>query len=246
MYVAGLTDVGVVRNQNEDAIFFSNEPIGPLPNLYIVADGMGGHNAGEVASQHTIEVVSDYFRNYQESIQEDNYLDLMVSAVQEANSSVFAKSEANPSMSGMGTTITACVISHGKIFIAHVGDSRSYTIAPNRITRITTDHTYVEELVLMGEITAEEARTHARKNVLNRALGTQPLCEVDGIVEELLDTSAILLCSDGLSNMLEDNALMNIVNSMGYVEQRVKMLIDEANYRGGHDNISAILIDVSR
>jgi len=248
MYVAGLTHTGKVRSNNQDAIFFTNEPIGPLPNLYVVADGMGGHNAGEVASQQTVEVISTYIRNFQaaEFIRHDCFLDLLVSAAQEANTTVFTKGELYPSMKGMGTTLIACSISEGKVFMVHVGDSRAYSISSTSITQLTTDHTVVEGLLQAGRITLEESKTHPRRHVITRVLGTHAICEVDGIVHNLADTSALLLCSDGLSNMLDDKDLMTIINREGYVEQRVQTLIQEANNRGGHDNISAILVDVSR
>jgi protein phosphatase len=246
MYAAGSTDVGIVRSQNEDAIFVCSKPIGPFPNLFIVADGMGGHNAGEVASGTAVEKFSGFIRNFpaQDFIQPENYLDLLVSAAQHAGDEIVKKAKSDESMSGMGTTLTACVIADEKIFIVHIGDSRAYAVNMLEMTQITTDHTFVEELLQSGRVTVEEARNHPRRHVLTRVLGVPESMDVDGIVRDLSDTSAILLCSDGLSNMLDNNAMMKIITGLGDAEHRTKYLIEEANKKGGLDNISAVLIDI--
>ena len=248
MNVAGLTDVGRNRNQNQDAIFFTGEPIGPLPNLFIVADGLGGHNAGEVASSNAVEFIKSYVRDFKaaEFVQPDNYLDLLVTAVQGANRKVCELAESNSEMQGMGTTLTACIITDEKIFLAHVGDSRAYAITKDKIHQLTADHSYVESMVKTGQITAEEALSHPDRHMITRVLGMPDLFEVDGAVKPIGDTVSVLLCSDGLTNMLEDNMIKDIINGTGFVGHRVKFLIEEANLRGGLDNISAVLIDVNR
>jgi len=248
MNAAGLTDKGQTREQNQDAILVTCDPLGPLPNLFIVADGMGGHNAGDVASTQAITFMYDYIRNFQAAkfVQADNYLDLLVAAVQGANSMLCKMSEDNEAMQGMGTTLTACVVADGKLLLAHVGDSRAYAITPESISQITADHTYVEEMVQAGQLTAKEALTHPKRHVVTRVLGSQTSFEVDGIVMPIGDAATILLCSDGLTNMLDDNIIKGIVNGVGFVEHRTKFLVEEANSCGGHDNISAILIDVNR
>ena len=248
MYAAGITDVGVTRSQNQDSIFVCNKSIGPFPNLFIVADGMGGHKAGDVASGLAVEKFSGYIRDFaaQDFIQPENYLDLLVSAAQHAGNAVVAKADSDESMSGMGTTLTACVITNDKIYITHIGDSRIYAVNQLGIKQLTHDHTFVEELLQAGRITEAEAREHPKRHVLTRVLGVSGAMEVDGIVRELGDASAILLCSDGLSNMLDNDSMMKIINGLGYVEHRTRYLVDEANKKGGLDNISAILIDVGR
>ena len=248
MNVAGLTDVGRNRNKNQDAIFFTSQAIGPLPNLFIVADGLGGHNAGEVASTKAVEFITNYVREFKaaEFVQSDNYLDLLVTAVQGANATVCELAEANPEMQGMGTTLTACIITNEKIFLAHVGDSRAYAITREKISQLTADHSYIDNMVKTGQITAEEALTHPDRHMVTRVLGMPELFEVDGAVKPIADTVSVLLCSDGLTNMLDDNMIKEIVNGTGLVEHRVKFLIEEANKRGGLDNISAVLIDVGR
>ena len=250
MYAKGLTDVGKTRNQNQDAIFYSAEQVGPLPNLCIVADGMGGHNAGEVASKTAINCMRDYILDFNADvawfIQPDDYLDLMINAAQSAGKAVNKMAEGNPNMAGMGTTLTACVVADGKITIAHIGDSRVYAVSQDNIKQLTTDHTYVQGLLMYGKITAEEARVHPKRHVITRALGIADTCEIDGYVIPLDDTKTIMLCSDGLSNMIEDDELKQIINSAGYAEDRVQVLVDEANNKGGLDNISAILVDIGR
>ena len=246
MNAAGLTDVGRNRNNNQDSIFFTNEPIGPLPNLFIVADGLGGHNAGEVASAKAVEFIAEYVRNFKaaEFVLAENFLDLLVSAVQGANTKVCEIAETSPEMHGMGTTLTACIITGDKIFLAHVGDSRAYAITKDKINQLTADHSYVESMVRSGQITAEEALTHPDRHMITRVLGTPLLFEVDGEIKPLGDTKTVLLCSDGLTNMLDDNRIKEIVNGTGDVQHRANILIEEANKRGGLDNISAVLIDV--
>jgi len=248
MYADGLTDVGKARSQNQDAIFVSPKRIGPLPNLFMVADGMGGHNAGDVASRQAIKRVSAYIRDFPAAyfVQPENYMDLLVNAAQHANVIINAYSQSVDGMDGMGTTFTACVVVEGKAIIAHVGDSRVYSVSPMKITQITKDHTYVEELLQSGKVSEEEARVHPKRHVLTRVMGVAHICEIDGIVCPLAETLTLLLCSDGLSNMLEDEVMMKIVNRKGTAEERVRYLVDEANRMGGQDNISAILIDVGR
>jgi len=248
MYAAGKTDVGLTRSQNQDSIYVSATPVGPLPNLFIVADGMGGHNAGDEASKQAVKLISGYISDFPAAafVKPDNYLDLLVNAVQFAGGMVYSQAEEDPAKKGMGTTVTACVVRDEKIVIAHIGDSRAYAVSPERITQLTTDHTYVEQLLKTGRLTPEEARNHPRRHVLTRVLGAPGHCEVDGIVPDISDATAVLLCSDGLSNMLDNEKIMEMVNSLGHVEDRVHAMVNEANRRGGHDNISAILIDIKR
>ncbi|MCL2386155.1 MAG: Stp1/IreP family PP2C-type Ser/Thr phosphatase [Defluviitaleaceae bacterium] len=250
MYAAGFTDTGVARSQNQDSIFVCNKPIGPFPNLFIVADGMGGHNAGDVASAMAVAKFSGYIRGYGASpyILPENYLDLLVSAAQHAGGEIIKLAETEETMRGMGTTLTACVIAGEKIFIAHIGDSRAYSINMFGVKQLTTDHTYVEELLQSGKVSKKEALAHPKRHVLTRVLGIPGTggMEIDGIVRELGESAAILMCSDGLSNMIDNDTLVRIVNGLGYVENRAGYLVDEANRRGGHDNISVILIDIVR
>lgn len=248
MYAAGLTDVGIARSENQDYIFVCNKPIGPFPNLFIVADGMGGHKAGDVASTTAVEKFSGFVRDFaaQEFIQPENFLDLLISAAQHAADEITRLSDSDESMRGMGTTLTACVIASEKIFIVHIGDSRAYAVNLLEMKQLTKDHTFVNELLQTGRLSEEEARSHPKRHVLTKVLGVPGIPEVDCSVHELGDATAILLCSDGLSNMLDQDSMMKIINGLGYVEHRTRYLIDEANKRGGLDNISAVLIDIGK
>ena len=246
MYAIGLTDKGQTREQNQDSIFFSTTPVGPLPNLFIVADGMGGHNAGDVASTHAVNFVKDYIRNFQVSsfVLEENYLDLLVSSVQDANAKVLSLTDIDPKLTGMGTTLTACVVTQDKMLIAHVGDSRAYTIINDKITQITTDHTYVERMLKTGQITKEEADSHPKRHILTRVLGTDWLFEADGLIIPTAGHEVtILLCSDGLTNMVADDKILEIVTAAPDLDTAAAALIKEANENGGFDNISAVLIN---
>ena len=246
MHAAGLTDIGNSRAQNQDSIYVSTAPLGPLPNLFIVADGMGGHNAGEVASQKAVEGVIDYIQNFQAAafVTPDNYLDLLTAAVQEANTKITQIAMDDKTKQGMGTTLTACVVTDEKIYITHIGDSRAYTITPRTINQITTDHTYVAQMLQAGEITQDEALMHPNRHMITRVLGAQGLFEADGIVRPAKTVHSVLLCSDGLSNALNDETLKEIVRRKTPAEDRVKTLVNEANLRDGRDNISAIIIDL--
>ena len=244
MYAAGLTHQGQVRQQNQDAIFYTTGPIGMLPNLFIVADGMGGHKAGDVASRKGVDWFCDYIA---QEMHVPSFIDLLLTTAHKVNQELYDLAKANPQdMHGMGTTFVACVLQEGRADVIHVGDSRAYIITPTDIKQITNDHTYAEEMFRAGHITAEEARNHPRKHHLTRVLGFDPHVKLDGFFHSIEKGASLLLCTDGLSNMLNDDMLMEIVNREGYVEHRVEMLIDAANARGGTDNISAVLVDLRK
>ena len=246
MFAAGLTNKGIVREQNQDAIVCSLKPVGVFPNLFIVADGMGGHNSGDIASEMAIDIFCGYLRNPRAAhlIEPAHYLDLFITAVVKANERVYERSISAEEHDGMGTTFTACSIIDNKAYIAHVGDSRLYTIAPGNITRITTDHSYVEEMLRMGLITPEIAKVHPNRNMVTNVLGIEPTVKVDGLAQDLTDVSMILICSDGLTNMLSDEEILEILYAHGFVLGRAEALIKAANKQGGNDNISVVLISI--
>ena len=246
MNAVGVTDIGASRSQNQDTISVLKQKVGPLPNLYIVADGLGGHKAGDTASNMAATSICDYIANSPEATRFEDGLDVLVNAITKAGTDIFAAAEADEELKGMGTTATLCTVGTDKAIIAHIGDSRAYSISSEKIIRLTHDHTYVDELLRAGKISEDEARIHPKRHIITRALGTQKDCEVDGIIADLTGVSILLLCSDGLSNMIEDARLMQISNGEGTLEERAKIMIDEANANGGHDNISVILIDVGR
>lgn len=234
----GKSDVGKMRTVNEDFIFVSNEHLGSLPNLYCLADGMGGHNAGDVASLNAVRFFCDYIIENQSA----EPLDLMISATKYANESVLKMSAESPGLDGMGTTFLAAVNLDGVLYIAHVGDCRLYLIRDNQIMQITTDHTYVMEMVKAGEITLNEARNHPSRNIITRALGTSHDLLVDGLLLNLKDNDLCLMCSDGLTTMVSDHDIQKVLNEDWELSVKLDRLIDMANENGGIDNVSAILI----
>ena len=239
MYVAGLTDVGIVRSQNEDAIFFSNAPIGPLPNLYIVADGMGGHNAGEIASLHAVTEFCSYFEIHRDFIIIEDFL---AQSLKGTNESVYNKSRENSDFNGMGTTFTACCVDDNNLYFAHVGDSRIYAVKDDCIVQLTNDHSVVAAMVQEGLITKEEARVHPKSNIVTRAVGTDLEVEIDKGYYPIDGIKYFLLCSDGLSDLLCDEKIFEVVNNETDIKSKVDSLISLALDAGGTDNISVVIL----
>jgi serine/threonine protein phosphatase PrpC len=244
--VAGWTDPGQVRPLNEDAWQVAGESETARfwekrGRLLIVADGMGGHAAGEIASQLAVETL------YQHYYDEDD-LPLppairLERGVNEANDSVYGQAVSVDAQSGMGTTLVAAVIHENRALIANVGDSRAYLIRDGQATQITTDHSWVAEQVKMGTITQEQAETHAYRNLVTRCLGHRPGMQVDIFEHRLRAGDTLLLCSDGLSNQVSDSELAAVLSEQE-PEQAVQTLIDMANGRGGPDNITAVVARV--
>jgi protein phosphatase len=237
MRVFSGTDIGQKRRLNQDFIYTSEEPIGNLPNLFVVADGMGGHNAGDFASRYGVSVLV-------ESVRRDknfNPVKILRNAIEAANREVLAQSRADASMAGMGTTMVACTIAGGYLYVANVGDSRLY-VAGETMTQITQDHSLIAEMVRLGELTPEEGRNHPDKNIITRAVGTMDEVKVDFFDLKLEAGDQVLMCSDGLTNMVEDDRIFEILkgNASGDL---AKALIDEANAGGGKDNIAVIVVE---
>ncbi len=234
-----LTDVGRTRQINQDYVFTSDEPVGSLPNLYIVADGMGGHNAGDYASSHATALVLDYLR----SSDEKEPIRLIRRAMEEANNELYRSAQEEAKYKGMGTTFVAATITDGNyLYVANVGDSRLYLVNSD-ITQITRDHSVVEELVRSGKIGKDEARLHPDKNIITRAVGAVPKLMVDFFDMKLRPGDRILMCTDGLSNMVGDAGILSIMNERERVEDQVRALVDAANENGGRDNIGVVVID---
>lgn len=245
----GISDVGVKRDHNEDNFFVDNDRM-----LYLVADGVGGRNAGEVASKMAVELINDYFRKsasddqpfigvYDESVSPE--ANRLASAVRLANQVVYESSRSNPALSGMGSTVVAVTLSGKKVCIAHVGDSRGYIIHEGEMFQLTDDHSLVEEQLRQGLISEKEARESNIKNVITRALGAAEDVNVDIDEQPVAPGDIILACSDGLSNMVSDEIILNVVNaSKGNLDQACRELIRLANENGGKDNITVVLIKV--
>lgn len=233
-----MTDMGQKRKVNQDYVYTSENPVGNLPNLFIVADGMGGHAAGDYASRFTTEtVVSDISDSH-----EQNPIRLIRHAYETANSAIIDEARRLPEHEGMGTTLVVASVIDDCLYVANVGDSRLYVIN-DRISQITRDHSLVEEMVRAGEIDESEARNHPMKNKITRAIGGDYDIRVDFFDMKLNPDDRILMCTDGLTNMVENEDIRMIVNSSSDVITAVQRLIDKANANGGYDNIGVVLIE---
>ena len=234
-----VTDIGRKRKLNQDFVYSSDEPVGNLPNVYIVADGMGGHQAGDYASKCTVETMVREIRGCFEK----SPIRILSKAIRIANDQVRKKAREDESLLGMGTTVVAATCLGKYLQVANVGDSRLYIIN-DEVRQITRDHSLVEEMVRMGGIDREAARNHPEKNIITRAIGARDTIEIDFFHEELKSGDIVLMCSDGLTNMLEDEEIGRILRSQGTIEERAEELIEAANQNGGRDNIAVIVIDM--
>ncbi len=239
MKAYGMTDIGKNRVVNQDNIYVSTTPVGNLPNLFVVADGMGGHRAGDYASRYATDAVVESITNNAET----DIKKIITKAVEDANSLVFKKSEENEDFRGMGTTLVIAAISGDELTVANVGDSRLYLIEGSIIKQLTQDHSLVAEMVRMGQIDEQEARRRPDKNIITRAIGISDVIHADFFKSKVKDNEYVLLCSDGLSNMLEDSEMLSAVTGSDPIEKKTSMLIDLANQKGGKDNISVIIIE---
>lgn len=237
MRSSGKTDTGNKRNNNQDSIFFSDQPIGPLPNLYIVADGMGGHKAGDRASKMAIDITVDFVKNSTL----ENPIAVLKRAMIYANNEIYKAASKNPELTGMGTTMVVAVAQEGKLYVANVGDSRLYVVNSD-IKQITMDHSLVEELIRKGELERKRGRNHPEKNIITKAMGSKEEVIPDFFEIDINSEDKYLLCSDGLSNMVEDDEIRDIVVDNYKLEDIAQALVDRANYYGGSDNISVVVI----
>ncbi|WP_026834851.1 Stp1/IreP family PP2C-type Ser/Thr phosphatase [Eubacterium xylanophilum] len=240
MQCFSMTDVGLVRNSNQDFVFCSGEQIGEFPNLFIVADGMGGHRAGDTASRLCVESFVSQIKQSAKTTP----IGLFNEAVEVANASIFEKSSTDEHLQGMGTTVVAAVVIGDTAYIVNVGDSRLYLYGEG-FRQITVDHSLVEEMVQSGKIQKEDMRTHPNKNIITRALGTTSKVKADCFEVEVNQGNVLLLCSDGLTNMLEDTEIERIISeNIDNMEEAGKKLVNAANSSGGKDNISVILVKI--
>lgn len=237
MEMYSLTDIGTSRELNQDYFFTSEEPVGNLPNLFIVADGMGGHNAGEFASRFTVENI---VRTARESVGAD-IPKILSASITEANQALLAYADAHPEMAGMGTTIVASVFSDGQLYVANVGDSRLYIVGKD-IRQVTQDHSLVQEMVRIGELDREAARSHPDKNIITRAVGAETNVNIDFFEVDVHAGDRVLMCTDGLTNMIEDTQICSVLQDPGRtLAQKVECLVETANKNGGKDNITAVV-----
>lgn len=237
MKAIALTDQGLVRPNNEDTIYCSTSKVGKFPNLFVVADGMGGANAGEYASAFLIKNLT---ANVQKS-KKNTHLEIMRDAIENANKDLYNDSLKNDAHRGCGTTLVTAIIEDNALYVSNVGDSRLYVIG-DKITQITKDHSYVEEMVKQGRMVRGSADYVSKKNIITRAIGTSPKVLIDFFEEELKGNETILLCTDGLSDMMDDATIFEIVKESKSLESAAQKLIEAANEHGGNDNVSVVLI----
>lgn len=238
MKTYSITDTGILREMNQDYCFASDTPVGNLPNLYIVADGMGGHKAGDYASRYTTQrVVASVTRS--PAVEP---VSILREAIVIANKLLIEEAREDFDKQGMGTTLVAATVIGSRLYVANVGDSRLY-IVDDDIRQVTRDHSYVAEMVRLGKVDARQARVHPDKNIITRAIGAAGDVEADFFEVELSANDRIVLCTDGLTNMIEDSEIRDIVASDAAIEERAGQLVALANRNGGRDNITVMIIE---
>lgn len=230
-----ITDPGKVRERNEDSVIIVKNSNNEY--LLAVADGMGGHNGGEIASSLAIGHLGRRFKEISSIGNKEDAINWLKEIVSEANFEIYKHTSANPENAGMGTTIVCAVITKEFLLFGNIGDSSGYILSNKKLYKITKDHTLVNLLVSTGELTEEEAKDHPRKNVLMKALGAHTSVEMD-IFDVESPYEGVFLCSDGVTNMLEDNQIERVLNEKLTVEEMVNKLVVKSNNRGGNDNIS--------
>lgn len=235
-----VTDIGRRRQINQDFVYLSETPVGNLPNIFIVADGMGGHNAGDFASRYAVEtIVGEVKASF-----EKNPTIILGKAIDKANACIRQKAGGDKTLMGMGTTIVIATCIGKYLEVANVGDSRLYLVN-DRIEQVTIDHSLVEEMIQRGGIDRRSARNHPDKNIITRALGARNTIEADFFNLELEAGDIVLLCSDGLTNMVEDEDIRRVLKSGRDLKERAETLVQMANDNCGKDNISVIIIEPS-
>lgn len=234
----GRTDTGRVRKMNQDAVYVSAGQVGPLPNLFLVADGMGGHKAGDFASRFVVETMVQSV----EELKGTSPVVIMRKAIAQTNAMLYEEARANPDREGMGSTLVAATVDKNTMYVANVGDSRLYLLREN-LYQITRDHSLVEEMVSLGKMERNSESYNSRKNIITRAVGIGWSVEADFFEVALEKGDCILMCSDGLTNMVEDEGISRILKTTDTLEAKTGNLITKANENGGKDNIAVILVE---
>lgn len=238
MKISSLTDIGNTREMNQDYLYSSEESVGKLPNLFLVADGMGGHKAGEFASRYVVEHIVRFIKGSKE----EEAVGILSESIETANRKLKEYADAHQQMRGMGTTIVAAVIQGRTLLVANVGDSRLYIVG-DEITQVTQDHSLVQEMVRLGQMDPQSAKNHPDKNIITRAVGVSEKVKIDIFERQLRAGEYIILCSDGLTNMVEDSVILQILHGAGSLSDKAERLIELANKNGGKDNITVIIIE---
>lgn len=243
MEIGVKTSKGKIREINQDSYYISDDENCPL---FIIADGMGGHKAGEIASRMAVEIISssflDQIKGSSSEMDDDSIITAIRNSIYKANDEIYRKSNEVEEYSGMGTTVTMAYENNGKLFIGHVGDSRAYLLRDNQLWQMTKDHSLVEELIKNGSITREEARFHPQKNIITRALGIDKEVEIDLIVKEKFKDDILILCTDGLTNMLNDDEIKELLISSDNMQKACDFMVQLSNEKGGLDNISVVAV----
>ena len=238
MKIYSRTDIGKKRSINQDAYYVGEFDDGSA--FAIVCDGMGGHMAGDIASERAISVISDYIKkSYSPKMNSSAVENLLRAAVDSANTEIYDLAHSSSDFEGMGTTATLAIIYKNKLITAHVGDSRIYAVDSEGIKQVSTDHSFVQELLSRGEITREFAEHHPARNYITRAVGTEDTLKVDVSVNDYKG-NVVLICSDGLTNMLSDSQIKDIVNENDDLQTAAEELVAFANKKGGLDNITVV------
>lgn len=238
MKIFSLTDIGRKREVNQDYVYVTDKPVGHVPNLFVVADGMGGHKAGDFASKYAVQALEEHVRNHSGMGPEL----IITDAVREANRKIVEKAKQDTGLEGMGTTLVVATIIEHTLYFANVGDSRLYLIR-DEIKQLSKDHSLVEEMVRLGGINEEEAKHHPDKNIITRAIGAKDDVEVDFFEYRLQKGDIILMCTDGLTNMVDDDEIFRIVKGGRDVVETAMQLVEKANENGGKDNIGIVLVE---
>ena len=239
MKAYALTDVGKVRAMNQDYIYSSPEPVENLPNLFLVADGMGGHRAGDFASRYMVENLVVYLSRHKGN----GVISQLKSGIDVVNRGLYEESMKHEDLLGMGCTLVAAVAEEDTLYVANVGDSRLYLIHGNLIHQVTRDHSYVEEMVARGQMVRGSEAYNSQKNIITRAMGINASVQTDFFEVNLEEGDYILMCSDGLSNMVENREICQIVSGEGSLGDKARNLIARANQKGGRDNIAVVLVE---
>ncbi len=239
MKTFSMTDVGIRRESNQDYMYTSETAVGNLPNLFLLADGMGGHAAGDYASRFTVEKVVELVgkSTFTEPVA------IIKQAISEANALLLAEADKDVSRQGMGTTLVTATIIDNRMYVSNVGDSRLYLVSDDKMIQVTRDHSLVEEMVRLGEMDKEDAKVHPDKNIITRAVGVLPEVSADFFEVELEPGDMILMCSDGLTNMVRDEEIRQIILGQRDIVEKAEKLVETANKNGGRDNITVVLIE---
>lgn len=233
-----ITDIGKKRTSNQDFAYTLETPVGNLPNVFVVADGMGGYNGGGFASEYATKTIVDVISHSTETVVRK----IFEEAINAANSAVYNKASEDSDLHGMGTTLVLATVFDDVLHVANIGDSRLYIVGDD-IRQVTTDHSYVEEMIRVGGLDRESARNHPKKNIITRAIGAEEKVTADYFTIKLTEGQTVLMCSDGLTNMVDDDEILTIIKGQRDIAGKAEALVNAANNNGGRDNIAVVVVE---